>query len=116
MAEEKAAENPSPAVLRPPAARPAPAGARPMMRPGPGSGPGGPRRRPFFQRRKVCRFCAEKVTDVDYKQIQILRSFTTDRGKMLSRRVTGNCAKHQRVLTRAIQRARAVALLPYVVN
>ena len=82
----------------------APAGAR---------RPGG-RRPPYPTRRKVCRFCAEKVRDVDYKQIQILRTFTTDTGKILSARITGNCASHQRQLTRAIKRARNLALLPYV--
>ncbi len=76
--------------------------------------PEGRRRPPFPVRRKVCRFCAEKVRDVDYKQIQILRTFTTDTGKILSARITGNCASHQRQLTRAIKRARNLALLPYV--
>jgi small subunit ribosomal protein S18 len=72
------------------------------------------RRAPYPVRRKVCRFCAEKVRDIDYKQIQILRTFTTDTGKILSARITGNCASHQRQLTRAIKRARNLALLPYV--
>lgn len=75
--------------------------------------PGG-RRAPYPVRRKVCRFCAEKVRDIDYKQIQVLRTFTTDTGKILSARITGNCASHQRQLTRAIKRARNLALLPYV--
>ena len=87
----------------------APAGAR---RPS-SSAPGG-RRAPYPVRRKVCRFCAEKVRDVDFKQIQILRTFTTDTGKILSARITGNCASHQRQLTRCIKRARNLALLPYV--
>jgi small subunit ribosomal protein S18 len=72
------------------------------------------RRTPYPMRRKVCRFCAEKVRDIDYKQIQILRTFTTDTGKILSARITGNCASHQRQLTRCIKRARNLALLPYV--
>ncbi|MDE2143248.1 MAG: 30S ribosomal protein S18 [Elusimicrobia bacterium] len=75
---------------------------------------GGGRRAPYPVRRKVCRFCAEKVRDIDYKQIQILRTFTTDTGKILSARITGNCASHQRQLTRCIKRARNLALLPYV--
>jgi small subunit ribosomal protein S18 len=87
----------------------APAGAR---RPS-SSAPGG-RRAPYPVRRKVCRFCAEKVRDIDFKQIQILRTFTTDTGKILSARITGNCASHQRQLTRCIKRARNLALLPYV--
>ena len=74
------------------------------------------RRAPSPVRRKVCRFCAEKVRDIDYKQIQILRTFTTDTGKILSARITGNCASHQRQLTRAIKRARNLALLPYVIR
>ena len=75
---------------------------------------GGGRRAPYPVRRKVCRFCAEKVRDIDYKQIQILRTFTTVTGKILSARITGNCASHQRQLTRCIKRARNLALLPYV--
>jgi small subunit ribosomal protein S18 len=76
----------------------------------------GRRRAPFPVRRKVCRFCAEKVRDIDYKQIQVLRTFVADGGKILSSRVTGNCAGHQRQLSRAIKRARNLALLPYVVK
>ncbi len=76
-------------------------------------GPAGRSRRPFVPRRKVCRFCADKVESVDFKQVQILRSFTTERGKILSSRITGNCAGHQRQLTRAIKRCRYLALLPF---
>ncbi|OGS36797.1 MAG: 30S ribosomal protein S18 [Elusimicrobia bacterium RIFOXYD12_FULL_66_9] len=72
------------------------------------------RRAPYPVRRKVCRFCAEKVRDIDYKQIQVLRAFITDTGKILSARITGNCASHQRQLTRCIKRGRNLALLPYV--
>ena len=72
-------------------------------------------RTPFVARRKVCRFCAEKVRDIDYKQIQVLRTFITETGKILSSRITGSCARHQRQLSRAIKRARNLALLPYVV-
>lgn len=75
----------------------------------------GRRRGPIAPRRKVCRFCAEKAADVDYKQIQVLRVFMTDGGKILSSRMTGNCARHQRQVRRAIKRARNLALLPYVV-
>jgi small subunit ribosomal protein S18 len=64
-------------------------------------------------RRKVCRFCAEKISEVDYKAIPILRGFLTARGKILSGRTTGNCAGHQRQLTQAIKRAQTLALLPY---
>ena len=100
----------------------APAAARPAAAPQ-GSAPAGARRPemgrrrpPFPVRRKVCRFCAEKVRDIDYKQIQVLRTFMTDSGKILSSRITGSCAKHQRALSRSIKRARNLALLPYVVK
>jgi small subunit ribosomal protein S18 len=64
-------------------------------------------------RRKTCRLCAGKVTIIDYKDINMLRGFTTDRGKIIARRVSGNCAKHQRQVTEAIKRARNIALLPF---
>ena len=64
-------------------------------------------------RRKVCRFCADKDTNIDYKDTRALSSFITERGKVVPSRITGNCAKHQRALTTAIKRARAVALLPF---
>lgn len=66
------------------------------------------------RRKKVCRFCEEKVQSIDYKDIKKLQKFTTERGKILPRRVTGTCAKHQRALTIAIKRARIVALMPFV--
>lgn len=64
-------------------------------------------------RRKVCRFCADKDSRIDYKDTRALSSFITERGKVVPSRITGNCAKHQRELTTAIKRARAVALLPF---
>jgi small subunit ribosomal protein S18 len=64
-------------------------------------------------RRKVCSFCVDKVDVIDYKNSMKLRKFITDRGKILPRRTTGTCAAHQRVLTRAIKRAREIALLPF---
>lgn len=64
-------------------------------------------------RKKVCAFCVDKVEAIDYKDVQKLRKFTSDRAKILPRRVTGTCARHQRELTTAIKRARIVALLPY---
>lgn len=67
-------------------------------------------------RRKSCDFCAKKITDIDYKKINILRKYITDRGKILPRRISGNCAKHQRELTQAIKRARNVALLPFKID
>lgn len=68
-----------------------------------------------FYRKKVCRFCAQKLK-IDYKEPDALRRFITERGKILPRRITGTCAKHQRKLAVEIKRARAVALLPFVMN
>lgn len=68
------------------------------------------------QKRKVCQFCAEKVQVIDYKDLNRIRRFVSERGKILPRRISGSCAKHQRALTRAIKRARALALLPYTVT
>ena len=67
----------------------------------------------FESRRKVCKICAEKIDTIDYKNIQFVKSFTMDSGKILSRRITGTCAKHQRQITRAIKRDRNLAILPY---
>jgi small subunit ribosomal protein S18 len=64
-------------------------------------------------RKRVCSFCVEKVDIIDYKEVGRLRKFITERGKILPRRISGNCAKHQRQLTVAIKRARNVALLPF---
>ncbi len=64
-------------------------------------------------RRKVCQFCVEKADEIDYKDVAKLRKFVSERSKILPRRVTGTCAKHQRELTTAIKRARHLALLPY---
>ena len=73
----------------------------------------GSRRGKAFFRKKVCRFCSQK-TKIDYKDADTLRRYTTERGKILPRRITGTCAKHQRRLALEIKRARALALLPYV--
>ncbi|HWQ59136.1 MAG TPA: 30S ribosomal protein S18 [Clostridia bacterium] len=70
--------------------------------------------RPRKGRRKVCQFCADKVEHIDYKDVPRLRKFTTERGKIMPRRMSGVCAKHQRELAIAIKRARQVALMPYV--
>ncbi|MGI6361734.1 MAG: 30S ribosomal protein S18 [Bacillota bacterium] len=64
-------------------------------------------------RRRVCSFCVDKVTEIDYKDTAKLRKYITERGKILPRRISGNCAKHQRCLTTAIKKARIAALLPY---
>ena len=75
---------------------------------------GGGGKKFFFRHRKKCRFCEEKMNYVDYKHVRLLDQFVADRGKMLSRRLTGTCAFHQRKLSLAIKRARLMALLPYV--
>ena len=67
-------------------------------------------------RRKVCAFCADKIEMIDYKDTKRLRRFLSERGKIVPRRVTGTCARHQRQLTTAIKRARHLALLPYVTD
>ncbi len=73
-------------------------------------------KRPYrrFQRRKFCRFCADKIAFIDYKDIKTLKRFLTERGKIVAARMTGNCTKHQRELTRAIKRARNIAPLPFI--
>jgi small subunit ribosomal protein S18 len=68
-----------------------------------------------FARRKVCRFCADKNVGIDYKDPQTLKYFITDRGKIIPRRISGNCAKHQRKVSVAIKRARMIALMPFTV-
>jgi len=71
------------------------------------------RKRRTFHRRKVCRFCVDNELKIDYKDPKTLRYFVTERGKIVPRRISGNCAKHQRELTLAIKRGRQIALLPY---
>jgi small subunit ribosomal protein S18 len=83
---------------------------------GPSKGPGGKfRRRAGPPKRKVCRFCADKI-EIDYKNLSLLRTFITERGKMLAGRITGTCSKHQRGVNTAIKRARMLAFLPFSVN
>jgi small subunit ribosomal protein S18 len=72
------------------------------------------RRKVFYKRRKVCRFCADKITWVDYKDVKLLQQYVVERSKILPRRISGTCAKHQRMIQQAIKRARHIALLPFV--
>ena len=72
------------------------------------------RRRGMRRRKKVCVFCTDKNADIDYKDVNKLKRYVSERGKILPRRITGTCAKHQRALTVAIKRARHIALMPYV--
>jgi small subunit ribosomal protein S18 len=81
---------------------------------GPGLGKAdGQQRRPMFRRRKVCKFCTEKIDDINYKDTKLLMSFVPERAKILPRRISGTCALHQRKLRIAIMRARQIALIPY---
>jgi len=85
---------------------------------GPGGGPGGPGGRPrgkrqYFRKKKVCKFCVEKMDFIDYKRADILSQFVQERGKILPRRMTGVCSRHQRWLGVAIKRARNIALMPF---
>ena len=71
-------------------------------------------RRGFFRRRRVCKFCVEKIDYISYKDVKLIASFVPERGKIQPRRISGVCATHQRALQRAIKRARQIALVPYV--
>ena len=73
-------------------------------------------RRTLFRRRKVCKFCADKIDDINYKDVKLIGPFVPERGKILPRRISGTCAKHQRKLQTAIKRARQIALIPYVTD
>ena len=74
------------------------------------------KKRGGIRRKKVCQFCADKTETIDYKDVEKLRKYITDRGKILPKRITGTCAMHQRQVTKAIKRARIVALLPYTAD
>lgn len=75
-----------------------------------------PKRNARRSHKKVCAFCIDKATEIDYKDVNRLKKYITERGKIIPRRISGNCAKHQRQLTVAIKRARAIALLPYTTD
>ena len=124
MADEtqaKAPESGAPAQSGPSSDRPS--SERPSG--GPGGGPGGPRgprtggpggpggRGKFFRRKKVCKFCTEKIDAIPYRDVRLLQGFVAERGKIVPRRLTGVCTTHQRRLTRAIKQARNIALLPF---
>lgn len=92
------------------------AGGRPGgPRPGGGGRPGGPREggRKFFRRKKVCKFCTEKIDNINYKDVRLLSQFVAESGKIVPRRLTGVCTPHQRRVTEAIKQARNIALLPF---
>jgi small subunit ribosomal protein S18 len=87
----------------------------PSRGPRPGGGPGGSREggRKYFRRKKVCKFCVEKIESINYKDVRLLAQFVAESGKIVPRRLTGVCTPHQRRLSRAIKQARNIALLPF---
>jgi small subunit ribosomal protein S18 len=101
---------------RPRSDGPRPGGDRPRFGGG-GRGPGGPPRegggRKFFRRKKVCKFCVERIEDINYKDYRLLGQFVAESGKIVPRRLTGVCAPHQHRLSSAIKQARNIALLPF---
>jgi small subunit ribosomal protein S18 len=117
-AEQQAAHQAGPATSAPStytprAPRPAggpggPGGPRPAG--GPGGGPGG---RKFFRRKKVCKFCTEKIDSISYRDVRLLQGFVAERGKIVPRRLTGVCTTHQRRLSLAIKQSRNIALLAF---
>src|ERR1700746_2256766 len=115
MAEETktptapASESPAPSESHSHGHRPGPRGPRP------GGGPGGPREggRKYFRRKKVCKFCVEKIESINYKDVRLLAQFVAESGKIVPRRLTGVCTPHQRRLSCAIKQARNIALLPF---
>jgi len=128
MAEEHATPQPAPVAASSAPSAPAGAPSGPSGPSGPPrfGGPGGPRpqggrpggpakrgKRNFVRKKKVCRFCVDKADFIDYKRAEILAPFIQERGKILPRRMTGTCARHQRWLTVAIKRAQNIALLPF---
>jgi small subunit ribosomal protein S18 len=118
MSEEIEVNAPETGVPEAPLAAPGPtsgpaharSGGRPGGRPASG-GPGG--RGKFFRRKKVCKFCTEKIDAIPYRDVRLLQGFVAERGKIVPRRLTGVCTTHQRRLTRAIKQARNIALLPF---
>jgi small subunit ribosomal protein S18 len=121
MADQENTQSPAPSspshgAPRPHSSGPGGGGGRPPREGGPGGGGGGGARkgkRQFFRKRKVCRFCVDKVDYIDYKKAEMLNAFVQDRGKILPRRMTGTCSRHQRWLCEAIKRARNIALMSF---
>jgi small subunit ribosomal protein S18 len=119
MADETKAPEQAPSSERPRSEGGRPGGDRPRFG-GPGRGPGGggpreggPGGRKFFRRKKVCKFCVEKIEDINYKDYRLLGQFVAESGKIVPRRLTGVCAPHQHRLSSAIKQARNIALLPF---
>jgi small subunit ribosomal protein S18 len=118
MADETKAPEQAASSERPRSEGGRPGGDRPRFG-GPGRGPGGgpreggPGGRKFFRRKKVCKFCVEKIEDINYKDYRLLGQFVAESGKIVPRRLTGVCAPHQHRLSSAIKQARNIALLPF---
>ena len=83
---------------------------------GPGAGPQGGKKKFFYRRKRVCKFCVEKIEYIDFKDVKTLQQFIPERGKILPRRISGTCALHQRKLQSAIKRARTIAMLPFATD
>ena len=112
MADETSSTHSSEGQTAPPS-RPqssGPGGPRPPRPAGPGGGPGG---RKFFRRKKVCKFCTEKIDAISYRDVRLLQGFVAERGKIIPRRLTGVCTRHQRRLSLAIKQSRNIALLAF---
>jgi small subunit ribosomal protein S18 len=105
-ATEQAAPTQQTFTPRPPSSGPRP----PRPAGGPGGGPGG---RKFFRRKKVCKFCTEKIDAISYRDVRLLQGFVAERGKIVPRRLTGVCTRHQRRLSLAIKQSRNIALLAF---
>jgi small subunit ribosomal protein S18 len=99
-------------TARPESSGPPSSGSGPRTGGRPSGGPGGGGRK-FFRRKKVCKFCTEKIDAIPYRDVRLLQQFVAERGKIVPRRLTGVCTTHQRRLTRAIKQARNIALLPF---
>jgi small subunit ribosomal protein S18 len=116
MVEQSSGQSAPPAA--PPAGQGGQGGHSPQggrERPREGGPGGGPRRgkRQYFRKKKVCRFCVDRVDFIDYKKVEMLQPFVQERGKILPRRISGTCSRHQRWLGEAIKRARNIALMPF---
>jgi small subunit ribosomal protein S18 len=119
MADETSTATATP-TSAPPSTGGAPSGERSHSsgghsgpRPQRSGGPGGPGGRKFFRRKKVCKFCTEKIDQISYRDHRLLQGFIAERGKIVPRRLTGVCTTHQRQLSLAIKQARNIALLPF---
>ena len=103
----------TPSTYTPRAPRPAGGPGGPGGAPRTGGGPGGPGGRKFFRRKKVCKFCTEKIDAISYRDVRLLQGFVAERGKIVPRRLTGVCTTHQRRLSLAIKQSRNIALLAF---